>query len=100
MDEHDDPQWIRVLAFAIGAAVAAFGSVGLPIVCGGSAVATGDLVIGDRDGVVVVPRARLAETLANLGQVKTAEAAMLERVRGGLRELPVAPAARRPESRT
>jgi 4-hydroxy-4-methyl-2-oxoglutarate aldolase len=76
------------------------GTVGLPIVCGGSAVATGDLVIGDRDGVVVVPRARLVETLANLKQVKAAEASLLERVREGLRELPVAPAARRPESRT
>ncbi len=76
------------------------GTVGLPIVCGGSAVAAGDVVVGDRDGVVVVPRARLAETLANLSQVKAAEAAMLERVRGGLRELPVAPAARRPDSRT
>jgi 4-hydroxy-4-methyl-2-oxoglutarate aldolase len=76
------------------------GTVGLPIVCGGSTVATGDIVVGDRDGVVVVPRARLAETLANLSQVKAAEAAMLDGVRGGLRELPVAPAARRPGSRT
>ncbi len=76
------------------------GTVGLPIVCGGLAVATGDVVVGDRDGVVVVPRARLAETLANLAQVKAAEAAMLARVRGGLRELPVTPLARRPESRT
>ena len=29
MDEYDDPRWIRVLAFAIAAAVAAFGAVGL-----------------------------------------------------------------------
>lgn len=29
MDEYDDPLWIRVLAFALAAAVAAFGSVGL-----------------------------------------------------------------------
>ena len=46
------------------------GTVGLPIVCGGSAVASGDVVVGDRDGVVVVPRARLAETLANLTRSK------------------------------
>jgi 4-hydroxy-4-methyl-2-oxoglutarate aldolase len=76
------------------------GTVGLPIVCGGCAVATGDVVVGDRDGVVVVARARLAETLANLSKVKAAEAAMLERVRGGLRELPVASAALRPDRRT
>ena len=39
------------------------GSVGLPIVCGGVSVASGDVVVGDRDGVVVVPRARISETL-------------------------------------
>jgi len=40
------------------------GTVGLPIVCGGVAIASGDLIVGDRDGVVAVPRARLEETLA------------------------------------
>ena len=65
------------------------GSVGLPIVCGGVTVASGDIVVGDRDGVVVVPRARIEETLKNLERVKAAEAATLERVRGGLKELPV-----------
>ena len=72
------------------------GSVGLPIVCGGVAVASGDVVVGDRDGVVVVPRARIDETLKNLERVKAMEAATLERVRGGLKELPVeVPALRR-----
>ena len=71
------------------------GAVGLPIVCGGRAISSGDLIIGDRDGVVAVPRARLETTLASLERVRTAEASMLERVRAGLRELPVA-AARRP----
>jgi 4-hydroxy-4-methyl-2-oxoglutarate aldolase len=72
------------------------GSVGLPIVCGGVAVATGDVVVGDRDGVVVVPRARIDDTLKNLERVKAMEAATLERVRGGLKELPVeVPALRR-----
>ena len=74
------------------------GAVGLPIICGGCAVASGDVVVGDRDGVAVVPRARLAETLANLDRVRAAEAAMLKRVQGGLRDLPVAIAARRPGS--
>src|SRR5208282_5827222 len=70
------------------------GAVGLPIVCGGAAIASGDVIVGDRDGVVVVPRARLSATLANLERVRAAEAAMLERVRGGLRELPIGGAAR------
>jgi len=74
------------------------GAVGLPIVCGGAAIASGDVMVGDRDGVIVVPRARLSETLANLERVKAAEAAMLEQVRGGLKELPVGAAARRRDS--
>ena len=65
------------------------GSVGLPVVCGGVSIATGDVVVGDRDGVVVVPRARIEETLKSLERVKAMEAATLERVRGGLKELPV-----------
>ena len=46
------------------------GSVGLPIVCGGVAIASGDVVVGDRDGVVVVPRARLSATLESLEKVE------------------------------
>ena len=65
------------------------GSVGLPIVCGGVTVASGDVVVGDRDGVAVVPRTRIDETLKNLERVKAMEAATLERVRGGLKELPI-----------
>jgi len=65
------------------------GSVGLPVVCGGVTVASGDVVVGDRDGVVVVPRARIEQTLDNLERVKAMEAKTLERVRGGLKELPV-----------
>jgi len=65
------------------------GSVGLPVVCGGVTVASGDVVVGDRDGVVVVPRARIEDTLNNLERVKAMEAKTLERVRGGLKELPV-----------
>jgi 4-hydroxy-4-methyl-2-oxoglutarate aldolase len=72
------------------------GTVGLPVVCGGVTIASGDVVVGDRDGVVVVPRARIAETLDSLEHVKAIEAATLERVRGGLKELPVdVPALRR-----
>jgi 4-hydroxy-4-methyl-2-oxoglutarate aldolase len=63
------------------------GTVGLPIVCGGVAIASGDVIIGDRDGVVVVPQAKLAATLERLSEVRAAEAAMLAKVRGGLTEV-------------
>lgn len=63
------------------------GTVGLPVVCGGRTVASGDIVIGDGDGIVIVSRAQIAETLDNLEKVKAAEAKFLERVRAGQKEV-------------
>ncbi len=37
------------------------GEIGLPISLGGEPVAAGDVVVGDREGVVVVPLASLDE---------------------------------------
>ncbi len=54
------------------------------MVVGGVAVAAGDIVVGDEDGVVVVPAARLGETIANLAAVRAAEAAADARVKAGL----------------
>jgi 4-hydroxy-4-methyl-2-oxoglutarate aldolase len=59
------------------------GSIGLPIVCGGKPVSSGDLIIGDRDGIVVVPRGAIADVLKNLERVKAAEAKASAAVRGG-----------------
>lgn len=42
------------------------GSVGLDIAVGGMAVAQGDIVIGDRDGVVIVPRQRAEAVLETI----------------------------------
>lgn len=41
-----------------------YGSVNVPVVCGGAVVHPGDLVLGDGDGVVVVPR-RLADSIVD-----------------------------------
>ncbi len=49
------------------------GEVGLPLALGDVAIATGDLVIGDADGVVVVPAARIAEITEALEQVAARE---------------------------
>jgi 4-hydroxy-4-methyl-2-oxoglutarate aldolase len=64
------------------------GTVGFPVVCGGVAVAPGDIVVGDRDGVVVIPAARAEEALAGLERVLAAERAILARVADGLPEPP------------
>lgn len=60
------------------------GTAGLPIVIAGVAVGPGDIVVGDEDGVVVVPYARIAATLEQLQVVRDAEAVMLAKVQAGL----------------
>ena len=39
------------------------GEINVPVSCGGVAVHPGDIVVGDRDGIVVVPRADAADVL-------------------------------------
>lgn len=62
-------------------------SVGLPVVVGGRAVSSGDLVVADEDGVVTIPLADLATVRAKLVEVMAAEADMLAKVKGGLTNL-------------
>jgi 4-hydroxy-4-methyl-2-oxoglutarate aldolase len=59
------------------------GSVGLPITIGGVPVSSGDVIVGDADGVVVVPQAILDATIKRLGEVRAAEAKAEAMVKGG-----------------
>jgi 4-hydroxy-4-methyl-2-oxoglutarate aldolase len=52
------------------------GEVGLPLAMGEVTIESGDIIIGDRDGVVVVPRAQLAAVTARLELVAAKEAEM------------------------
>jgi 4-hydroxy-4-methyl-2-oxoglutarate aldolase len=63
------------------------GAVGEPVDLGGLRVESGDIIIGDRDGIVVVPRERAAAVLEALVEVRAAEAALEAKVKGGL-EIP------------
>jgi 4-hydroxy-4-methyl-2-oxoglutarate aldolase len=58
------------------------GEVGLPLAIGDVAIDTGDLVIGDADGVVIVPKARIAEITEALEQVAAREAELHAKVEG------------------
>lgn len=59
------------------------GRIGLPVVAGGVAVAAGDIVCGDEDGVVVIPAARVAEATKVLKSVREKEAKMEAAVKAG-----------------
>ncbi len=56
------------------------GTVNHTITCGGVSVSPGDIVVGDRDGVVVVPRADVEAIAAQLEVVKKKEAETEARV--------------------
>ena len=57
------------------------GEINTRVACGGIAVDPGDLVVGDRDGVVVVPRAGAEDVAARLSEVRKKEVALDAAVR-------------------
>jgi 4-hydroxy-4-methyl-2-oxoglutarate aldolase len=59
------------------------GEVGLPLAMGEVTVDAGDLVIGDRDGVVVVPQGQLGDVTARLELVAAKESEMHAKVAAG-----------------
>lgn len=60
------------------------GTVGEPVVIGGVAVHSGDIVVGDADGVVIVPAARIGEVLIRLEAVRAREADLAAKLAAGL----------------
>jgi regulator of RNase E activity RraA len=65
------------------AAVAGYGEVNVPVQCGGIALNPGDIVVGDENGVVVVPLARAEEILQKAEQLLETEHVLQEKLRAG-----------------
>lgn len=60
------------------------GSVGFPVQIGGQQVDNGDMVVGDRDGVAVVPFEQLDDVIARLDKIVELEKELDAKVADGL----------------
>jgi len=70
-----------------GKDLAARGWINFPTLFGDLTIHPGDLIVGDTDGVVAIPRQRAAEVVAAAQQREAKEAATLARIRAGERTL-------------
>ena len=63
------------------------GRVGLPVAIGNVTVNSGDIVIGDRDGIVIIPLAGLDALLPKIEKILEAEAATQTQIKAGFTNL-------------
>ncbi|QFU09666.1 4-hydroxy-4-methyl-2-oxoglutarate aldolase [Rhodobacteraceae bacterium THAF1] len=64
------------------------GKVGFGAVVGGRQVETGDIIVADRDGVVVVPYAQIDAVIAQLAAIQELEDTLDAKVQDGFCEMP------------
>lgn len=57
------------------------GEINVPVVCGGQAVMPGDIIVGDNDGIIVIPRRQAQEVLAAAKENLLSEQKELEKMR-------------------
>ena len=59
------------------------GQINLPVVCGGIVVHPGDLVVGDDNGIAIVPREKVTTVIQVASEVLSREKVMTEGIKSG-----------------
>lgn len=59
------------------------GAINYPVCCGGQSVSPGDVILGDDDGVVVIPAFKLEETKQKAESIEEKEAVMKKKILAG-----------------